>query len=156
MVIAKERSRWKMKFVIQRVESASVEVDDNIVGKIDRGYLVLIGITHTDAKENADYLVNKLVNLRVFEDENGKMNLSLDSVNGELLLVSQFTLYGDCSRGNRPSFDRAAKPDYANELYEYIVSECKKRVSKVETGVFGAHMKVNLVNDGPVTIIMEK
>lgn len=144
-----------MKFVIQRVESASVEVDKRIVGKINKGYLVLIGITHTDTKETADYLVNKLINLRIFEDENGKMNLSIDSVGGELLLVSQFTLYGDCSRGNRPSFDQAAKPEYANELYEYVIDECKKRVKKVETGIFGAHMKVNLVNDGPVTIIMD-
>ncbi len=145
-----------MKFVIQRVENASVEVDEKIVGKIDKGYLVLIGITHTDTKETADYLINKLINLRVFEDENDKLNLSLNSVNGELLLISQFTLYGDCSRGNRPSFDGAAKPDYANELYEYIVTECKKRVSKVETGIFGANMKLNLVNYGPVTIIIEK
>lgn len=145
-----------MKFVIQRVKEAKVEVDNNVTGKIDNGFLVLIGVTHTDTKEIADYLVKKLINLRVFEDENGKMNLSLKDVNGSLLLVSQFTLYADCTQGNRPSFTTAAKPDFANELYEYIISECKKKIDKVETGVFGADMKVSLVNDGPVTIILEK
>ena len=145
-----------MKFVIQRVKNAQVDVDNKTVGKIDNGFLVLIGITHTDTKEIADYLVKKLINLRVFEDDNGKMNLSLNDINGSLLLVSQFTLYADCSGGNRPSFTEAAKPDFANELYEYIIGECKKKVNKVETGIFGADMKVNLLNDGPVTIILEK
>ena len=145
-----------MKFVIQRVKNAQVDVDNKTVGKIDNGFLVLIGITHTDTKEIADYLVKKLINLRVFEDENGKMNLSLNDIKGSLLLVSQFTLYADCSGGNRPSFTEAAKPDFANELYEYIISECKKKVDKVETGIFGADMKVSLLNDGPVTIILEK
>ena len=145
-----------MKFVIQRVKSAQVNVDKETVGKIDKGFLVLIGITHTDTKEIADYLVKKLVNLRVFEDENGKMNLSLNDVKGSLLLVSQFTLYADCSGGNRPSFTEAAKPEFANELYEYIINECKKKIDKVETGLFGADMKVSLLNDGPVTIILEK
>ena len=145
-----------MKFVIQRVKNAQVDVDNKTVGKIDNGFLVLIGITHTDTKEIADYLVKKLINLRVFEDENGKMNLSLEDINGSILLVSQFTLYADCSGGNRPSFTEAAKPDFANELYEYIISECKKKVDKVETGIFGADMKVSLLNDGPVTIILEK
>ena len=145
-----------MKFVIQRVKNAQVDVDNKTVGKIDNGFLVLIGITHTDTKEIADYLVKKLINLRVFEDENGKMNLSLEDINGSILLVSQFTLYADCSGGNRPSFTEAAKPDFANELYEYIISECKKKIDKVETGIFGADMKVSLVNDGPVTIILEK
>lgn len=145
-----------MKFVVQRVKNAQVEVNNEIVGKINKGFLVLIGITHTDTKEIADYLVKKLVNLRVFEDENEKMNLALKDVDGELLLISQFTLYGDCSQGNRPSFIEAAKPDFANELYEYIISECKKKIKKVETGVFGAHMDVGLLNDGPVTIILEK
>lgn len=145
-----------MKFVIQRVQNAQVEVDNKIVGKINKGFLVLIGITHTDTKEIADYMVKKLVNLRIFEDENEKMNLALKDVGGELLLVSQFTLYGDCSQGNRPYFIEAAKPDLANELYEYIISECKKKIDKVETGVFGAHMDVYLLNDGPVTIILEK
>ena len=145
-----------MKFVIQRVKNAQVDVDNKTVGKIDNGFLVLIGITQTDTKEIADYLVKKLINLRVFEDENGKMNLSLEDINGSILLVSQFTLYADCSGGNRPSFTEAAKPDFANELYEYIISECKKKVEKVETGIFGADMKVSLKNDGPVTIILEK
>lgn len=145
-----------MKFVIQRVKNAQVEVDNKIVGKINKGFLVLIGITHTDNKEIADYMVKKLVNLRIFEDENEKMNLALKDVEGELLLISQFTLYGDCSQGNRPSFIEAAKPDFANDLYEYIISECKKKIDKVETGVFGADMKVELVNDGPVTIILER
>ena len=145
-----------MKFVIQRVKEAEMKVDGQTTGKIDDGFLVLIGITHTDTKEIADYLVKKLINLRVFEDENGKMNLSLEDINGSILLVSQFTLYADCSGGNRPSFTEAAKPDFANELYEYIISECKKKVEKVETGIFGADMKVSLINDGPVTIILEK
>lgn len=145
-----------MKFLVQRVKKAQVEVDNKVVGKIDKGFLVLIGITHTDTKEIADFLVKRLVNLRVFEDENEKMNLALNDVEGSLLLVSQFTLYGDCSGGNRPSFTEAAKPEYANELYEYIISECKKKINKVETGVFGAHMDINLLNDGPVTIILEK
>ena len=145
-----------MKFVIQRVKNAQVEINNKDVAKIDNGFLVLIGITHTDTKDIADYLVKKLINLRVFEDENGKMNLSLNDINGSLLLVSQFTLYADCSSGNRPSFTDAAKPDFANELYEYIIDECKKKIDKVETGVFGADMKVSLINDGPVTIILEK
>ena len=145
-----------MKFVVQRVKNAQVDIEGKTVGKIEQGYMVLIGITHTDTKEVADYLVKKLINLRVFEDENGKMNKSLKDVNGSLLLVSQFTLYADCSSGNRPSFIDAAKPDFANELYEYIIEECKKQVEIVETGVFGADMKVGLVNDGPVTIILEK
>lgn len=145
-----------MKFVVQRVQSASVEVNKETISEIKKGYVVLIGITHNDTKETADYLINKLINLRVFEDENGKLNLSLNDIKGELLLVSQFTLYGDCSRGNRPSFTQAAKPEYANELYEYIINECKQKVEAVKTGIFGADMKVNLINDGPVTIIMEK
>ena len=145
-----------MKFVVQRVKNAKVEVENKVVGKIDNGFLVLIGITHTDTKEIADFLVKKLVNLRIFEDENGKMNLSLKDINGSLLLVSQFTLYADCSGGNRPSFIDAAKPEIANELYEYIISECKKKIDKVQTGIFGADMKVSLLNDGPVTIILEK
>ena len=116
-----------MKFVVQRVKEAQVDVEGKTVGKIDNGFLVLIGVTHTDTKEIADYLIKKLVNLRVFKDDNGKMNLSLNDINGSLLLVSQFTLYADCSGGNRPSFIEAAKPDMANELYEYIISECKEK-----------------------------
>ena len=144
-----------MKFVIQRVKNASVTVDNKTVGSINKGFLVLIGITHTDTKEIADVLINKLIKLRVFEDENEKMNLSLNGVNGELLLISQFTLYADCKKGNRPAFIDAAKPDYANKLYEYIIEECKKQEINVQTGIFGADMKVNLLNDGPVTIILD-
>ncbi len=144
-----------MKFVIQRVKNASVEVENKIVGSIDNGFLVLIGITHEDTKETADVLIKKLIKLRVFEDEAGKMNLALKDVNGELLLVSQFTLYADCRGGNRPAFINAAKPDYANELYEYIIQECKKQNINVQTGIFGADMKVSLLNDGPVTIILD-
>lgn len=145
-----------MRFVVQRVKNANVKVDGKIVGQINKGYMVLIGVKQDDTKEKADYLVKKLINLRVFEDENGKMNLSLNDVHGELLLISQFTLYGDCSNGNRPSFTEAAKPDKANELYEYIIEKCKEKINKVDTGMFGADMKVELLNDGPVTIIMEK
>ena len=123
--------------------------------KFGKGFLVLLGVTHDDTKEKADYLVKKLCKLRVFTDENDKMNLSLKDVNGELLIVSQFTLYADCSEGNRPSFTKAAKPDFANELYEYFCEECEKNDIHVEKGIFGADMKVNLLNDGPVTIIME-
>ena len=144
-----------MKFVIQRVKNASVEVDNKIVGSINKGFLVLIGITHTDTKEIADVLIKKLIKLRIFEDENEKMNLALNDVNGELLLVSQFTLYANCTGGNRPAFIDAAKPDYANELYEYIIDECKKQEINVQTGIFGADMKVELLNDGPVTIILD-
>lgn len=145
-----------MKFLVQRVKKAKVDIDNETIGKIDKGFLVLIGITHKDTKEIADYLIKKMVNLRVFEDENGKMNLSLKDKGGSLLLVSQFTLYADCSSGNRPSFTMAAKPEFAKELYEYIVSECHKKIDTVETGIFGADMKVELINDGPVTIILEK
>ena len=145
-----------MKLVVQRVKNAKVDVDGKTVGKIEKGFLVLLGVTHTDTKEIADYLVKKLCNLRVFEDENGKMNLSLKDVEGKLLIVSQFTLYADCSGGNRPSFVNAAKPEFANELYEYFCDKCKENGIEVEKGIFGADMKVSLLNDGPVTIILEK
>ena len=145
-----------MKIVVQRVKNAQVEVDKKVVGKIEKGFLVLLWVTHNDTKKEADYLVKKLCNLRVFTDENDKMNLSLKDVNGELLIVSQFTLYADCSGGNRPSFIEAAKPDKANELYEYFCSECEKNDINVEKGIFGADMKVSILNDGPVTIIIEK
>ena len=145
-----------MKLVVQRVKNAKVDVNEKTVGKIDKGYLVLLGVTHTDNKETVDYLVRKLCNLRVFEDENGKMNLSIKDINGKLLIVSQFTLYANCSGGNRPSFTDAAKPDYANELYEYFCQKCQSENIEVQKGIFGADMKVSLLNDGPVTIILEK
>lgn len=144
-----------MKIVVQRVKNAQVEVDNKIVSKIGTGFLVLLGVTHKDTKKEADYLVKKLCNLRVFKDEKDKMNLSLKDVGGELLIVSQFTLYADCSQGNRPSFIEAAKPEQANELYEYFCNECEKNNIKVKKGIFGADMKVELLNDGPVTIIIE-
>ena len=146
-----------MKLVVQRVKYSSVTVDDKIVGKIDKGYMVLLGVGPDDTEEIADYLVQKLVKLRIFEDENGKINLSIKDIDGELLIISQFTLYADCSGGNRPSFTSAAKPDKANELYEYFIKKCKEEnIKKVEHGIFGADMKVELLNDGPVTIILEK
>ena len=146
-----------MKIVIQRVKNAKVEVENKVVGKIEKGFLVLIGVTHTDTKENADYLVKKLCKLRVFSDENDKMNLSLKDVNGELLIVSQFTLYADTvSSGNRPSFIEAARPEVAEPLYEYFLQKCREENVEIEHGIFGADMKVSLLNDGPVTIIMEK
>ena len=145
-----------MKLVVQRVLEASVEVDSEIVGKIDKGFLVLIGIKKGDTKEAADYLVKKLCNLRVFSDEEGKMNLNLKKVGGKLLIVSQFTLYGDCKDGNRPSFIEAARPEEAIPLYEYFCNECEKNNIEVQRGIFGADMKVKLLNDGPVTILMEK
>ena len=143
-----------MKFVIQRVKHASVDVDDKCVGKIDKGFLVLIGVNNTDTREIADKMVKKLINMRIFEDENGKTNLALSDVGGSLLLISQFTLYADCRKGNRPSFINAGAPDMANELYEYIIMECQKQISKVEKGIFGAEMKVSLLNDGPFTIVL--
>ncbi len=144
-----------MKFLIQRVKYASVTVDEKVIGSIDKGFLVLIGVSNDDTKEIADKLVKKLVGLRIFEDENGKTNLSLADVNGSLLLVSQFTLYANCKKGYRPSFIEAGAPDMANEMYEYIINECKKTVPIVERGEFGADMKVELLNDGPFTIILD-
>lgn len=146
-----------MKLVVQRVKNANVVIEGKVAGEIKQGYMVLIGVAPTDNKEIADFLVQKLVNLRIFEDENEKMNLSIKDIDGELLLISQFTLYADTNHGNRPSFTGAAKPDMANELYEYFVEECKKQnIKKVATGEFGADMQVSLQNDGPVTIILEK
>lgn len=144
-----------MKFVIQRVKEAKVEVEGKITGEINTGFLVLIGIAETDTEKEADKLVKKLLGLRIFADEEGKMNLSLDDVGGELLLVSQFTLYADCRKGNRPSFTKAAGPKQANALYEYVVKQCQMSNKKVECGIFGADMKVSLINDGPFTIIFD-
>ena len=145
-----------MKLVVQRVKEASVKVNEETVGEIGKGYMVLLGVTHNDTKETADYLVKKLCNLRVFEDENGKMNLNIKQVNGKFLIVSQFTLYGNCKDGNRPSFIEAAKPEYADELYEYFCKKCEENNIEVQKGIFGAHMEVSLINDGPVTIMLEK
>lgn len=144
-----------MKLVIQRVTHASVTVNNNIIGKIGKGYMVLIGVSDTDTKEIADKMLDKMIKLRIFEDENGKTNLSLADVGGELLLISQFTLYANCKKGNRPSFIEAGSPDHANALYEYIIEKCKERVDVVEQGEFGAEMKVELLNDGPFTVILD-
>lgn len=144
-----------MKFVIQRVTSATCTVDGQVTGSIENGFLVFIGVSGSDTKEIADKMTKKLLGLRIFEDEEGKTNLSLADVNGSLLLISQFTLYADCKKGNRPSFINAGKPDMANEMYEYIIAECKKSVPVVEKGIFGAEMKIQLLNDGPFTIILD-
>lgn len=144
-----------MKFVIQRVTESSVSVDGTVIGQIGKGFMVLIGVAESDTEEIADKLIRKLIGLRIFEDENGKTNLSLADVNGELLLISQFTLYANCKKGNRPSFVDAGNPDKANTLYEYIISKCREQVDIVETGSFGADMKISLVNDGPFTIILD-
>ena len=141
-----------MKFVIQRVTHADVVVDGNELGRIGKGFMVLIGVSKEDDKAIADKMVDKMIKLRIFEDENGKTNLSLDDVGGELLLISQFTLYANCKKGNRPSFIDAGAPDEANALYEYIIERCKERVNVVERGEFGADMKVSLLNAGPFTI----
>ena len=144
-----------MRFVVQRVTHASVTVDGQVIGKIGNGFMVLIGVADTDTREIADKMVKKLLGLRIFEDENGKTNLDIHTVGGELLLISQFTLYANCRHGNRPSFIEAGKPDMANEMYEYIIAECKEQVSVVEKGEFGADMKVELLNDGPFTILLD-
>lgn len=143
-----------MKFVIQRVTEASVTIDQNVVGKIGKGFLTLIGISDTDTREIADKMIKKMLGLRIFDDANGRTNLSLDSVQGELLLVSQFTLYADCRKGNRPSFIRAGALDMAEKMYEYIVEKCRQSYH-VETGAFGADMKIQLLNDGPFTVILD-
>lgn len=144
-----------MRFVIQRVTEASVMVDGQVLGEIGKGFLVLIGVGKDDTTKEADRLVKKMTGLRIFEDKNGKTNLSLSDVGGSLLLISQFTLYADCRKGNRPSFINAGDPDHANELYEYVIQECKKNVPDVQRGQFGADMKVRLCNDGPFTIVLD-
>ena len=144
-----------MKVVLQRVAGASVKVEGETVGSINRGFLLLLGVSDTDTEQTADRMADKICKLRIFEDENGKTNLSLADVGGELLVISQFTLYADCKKGNRPSFIRAGAPDRANELYEYFIGRCRQRVTKVEHGSFGADMKVELVNDGPFTLALD-
>ena len=144
-----------MKFVIQRVSEASVKVDGEVIGQIGKGFMVLIGVGQDDTKEIADKMVKKLVGLRIFEDENGKTNLSLADVNGEMLLISQFTLYANCKKGYRPSFIESGAPDMASDMYEYIIDKCKETVPVVERGIFGADMKVSLINDGPFTIVLD-
>ena len=144
-----------MRFLIQRVNEASVQVDGQTIGRIGKGFLVLLGISDSDTKETADWMIRKLIGLRIFEDENGKTNLDLKSVGGQLLIISQFTLYADCRRGNRPSFTSAGEPQMAKELYQYIIEECRHEIETVEEGRFGAEMKVSLVNDGPFTVLLD-
>ena len=144
-----------MKLVIQRVQEASVSVDQKVVGNIGHGFMVLLGVSQNDTEEISDKMFQKLLKLRIFEDENGKTNLDIKSVNGGLLIISQFTLYADCRHGNRPSFISAGTPDQANVLYEYFLSQCRKEIPVVEHGTFGAHMMVSLINDGPFTIVLD-
>lgn len=144
-----------MRLLIQRVSSASVEIEGSTVGSINRGFCVFVGISNSDTKEIADKMIRKMINLRIFGDEDGKTNLNLSSVDGELLIISQFTLYADCSHGNRPSFLNAGNPETAEELYGYIIEKCRESVPKVEQGEFGADMKVSLINDGPFTIWLD-
>ena len=144
-----------MRFIIQRVSNSKVTIDNEIRGQIGKGFMVLIGVGERDTKEIADKMIHKMINLRIFEDENGKTNLGLKDVGGSLLLISQFTLYAVCKRGNRPSFVKAGAPDMAKELYEYIISKCKEEIEIVEQGEFGADMKVELLNDGPFTVLLD-
>ena len=144
-----------MRLVIQRVKKADVRVGQETIGKIEKGLLVFVGICNTDTKEIADKMIKKLIGLRIFEDENGKTNLDLKSVNGNLLIISQFTLYADCKKGNRPSFIRAGDPEMANQLYEYILTQCKLQVPDTQHGEFGADMKVSLINDGPFSFLID-
>ena len=144
-----------MRFVIQRVTESEVRVDNEVIGKIGKGFMVLVGVSDSDTKEIADKMIRKMLALRIFEDEQGKTNLSLDTVGGELLLISQFTLYANCKKGNRPSFIEAGAPDMAEAMYEYIIEKCKEQVEVVERGRFGEDMKVSLVNDGPFTLILD-
>ncbi len=144
-----------MKFLIQRVQHASVTVDENVIGKIDRGLLVFVGVADSDNKQIADKLIDKLTKLRIFDDADGKTNLSIADVGGEFLVVSQFTLYANCKKGNRPSFTEAGKPDFANEMYEYVIAELEAKGFGVQHGSFGADMKVELLNDGPFTVMLD-
>lgn len=144
-----------MRAVVQRVSSSKVTVEDNITGQIEKGLLVLLGVTHEDASSDVDYMIDKILNLRIFEDENGKMNLSLKDVGGELLVVSQFTLYGDCRKGKRPSFTNAARPELAEGLYKEFIEKAKNQGVIAQTGKFRAHMMVELTNDGPITMLLD-
>lgn len=144
-----------MRFVIQRVTRASVTIDNEVTGQIGKGFLVLVGVENSDNEQIADKMVKKLCGLRIFEDENGKTNLDISAVEGSLLVVSQFTLYADCHHGNRPSFINAGRPELAEPLYEHITKECRKYIPNVQTGRFGADMKVELINDGPFTIVLD-
>lgn len=144
-----------MKLVVQRVTKANVALEDKTIGEIQKGFVILLGISNEDTKEKIEQMVRKVIALRIFEDENQKMNLSLKQVNGEILVISQFTLLADCKSGNRPSFTNAGNPILAEELYEYFIAKCKEELVKTEHGMFGADMKVSLTNDGPVTIILE-
>lgn len=145
-----------MKIVLQRVKRATVTVDEQIVGQIGKGYLILLGIGREDSKETVDKYLDKIIKMRIFEDENGKTNLSLNDVGGEILLVSQFTLYADCKKGNRPSFIKSAEPSYATELYNYALDVVRERIGRVEAGIFGEDMDVMLINDGPFTIMLDE
>lgn len=154
--IINKRKSTKMKFVIQRVTEAKCEIDQKIItGQIDLGFCVLIGVAETDTEATADKMIRKLLGMRIFADESGKTNLALKDVNGSLLLISQFTLYANCRKGNRPSFTDAGNPELADRLYEYIITECRKQITNVQTGIFGADMKISLTNDGPFTIILD-
>lgn len=144
-----------MRFLIQLVSEASVTVEDKVIGQIGQGYCVLIGISDTDTKEIADAMIKKMVGLRIFQDENGKTNLNIDSVGGNILLISQFTLYADCRKGNRPSFVKAGSPEHAERLYEYIIGKCSEHFPNVQRGSFGAYMKISLINDGPFTVMLD-
>ena len=144
-----------MKFLVQIASDASVRVDSSVIGEIPFGYMVLIGVEDADTKEIADKMVKKMLGLRIFKDENGKTNLSLDQVGGSLLLISQFTLYADCKKGNRPSFTRSGSAEFAKEMYLYIIEKCKETGTNVRTGEFGAEMKVSFTNEGPFTVMLD-
>jgi len=144
-----------VRFVIQRVKKASVSVENQNIGSINKGFVVLLGVNHSDTIEIADKMVQKLLNLRIFEDQNGKTNLDIKTVSGDLLIISQFTLYADCKKGNRPSFNNAGSPELANMLYDYVIKKCKEQIKNVEHGEFGSHMEISLINDGPFTIVLD-
>ncbi|SHO49415.1 D-aminoacyl-tRNA deacylase [Anaerocolumna xylanovorans] len=145
-----------MKVVIQRVKHASVTIEEKIKGSINRGFLLLIGIGKEDTRETVDKYLDKILKLRIFDDEEGKTNLSLNDINGDIMAISQFTLYADCRKGNRPNFLNAAGPKEAKELYEYFLKSCKEKYGRVESGEFGADMKIDLLNDGPFTVVLDK